>query len=116
MRTHGSILVSLLGLVEQLPTPPPPVKRTRGRQEFYSDTLFVKALIVMIMWRLYTAYALLSLLAQDDPVAHQLRPLLTEHRRFSTRRTWERRFEALPARLPALIGCLGRHLVTLLQP
>ena len=116
MLTHGSILVSLLWLVEQIPTPPLPVKRQRGRQEFYSDKLFVKALLVMIIRRLYTAYALLSFLAQDDPVAQQMRPLLTEHGRCPTRRTWERRFEKLPARLPALIGCLGRHLVTLLQP
>jgi len=116
MLTHGSILVSLLWLVEQIPTPPPPVKRQRGRQEFYSDKLFVKALIVMIIRRLSTAYALLSFLEQDDPVAHQTRPWLTEHGRCPTRRTWERRFETLPARLPALLGCLGRHLGTLLQP
>jgi hypothetical protein len=96
--------------------PPPPVKRKRGRQEFYADKLFVKALLVMIIRRLYTAYALLSFLDQDDPVAHQIRPLLTEHGRCPTRRTWERRFGTLPARLPALIGCLGRHLGTLLQP
>ena len=95
MLTQGSILVSLLGLVEQLPTPPPPVKRKRGRQEFYADKLFVKALIVMILRRLYTAYALLSFLDQDDPVAQQIRPLLTEHGRFPTRRTWERRFGTL---------------------
>jgi hypothetical protein len=82
MLTQGSILVSLLWLVEQIPTPPPPVKRKRGRQEFYSDTLFVKALIVMIIRRLYTAYALLSFLEQDDPVAQQMRPLLTEHGRW----------------------------------
>ena len=116
MHTPGSILVSLLWLAEQIPTPPPPAKRQRGRQETYSDKLFVKALIVMIIRRLYTAYALLSFLEQADPVAQQLRPLLTEHGRFPTRRTWERRFEKLPARLPALIGCLGRHLVTRLQP
>jgi len=116
MLTPGSILVSLLWLVEQIPTPPPPTKRQRGRQETYSDKLFVKALIVMIIRRLYTAYALLSFLEQADPVAQQMRPLLTEHGRFPPRRTWERRFEQLPARLPALIGCLGRHLVTLLQP
>ncbi len=116
MRTHGRILVSLLGLVDQISTPPPPVKRQRGRQEFYADKLFVKALIVMMMRRLYTAYALLSFLEQDAPVAHQMRPFLTEHGRFPTRRTWERRFATLPARRPALIGCLGRHLVTLLQP
>ena len=116
MLTPGSILVSILWLVEQIPTPPPPVKRQRGRQELYSDKLFVKALIVMIIRRLYTAYALRSFLEQDDPVARQMRPLLTEHGRFPTRRTWERRFATLPARLPALIGCLGRHLATLLQP
>ena len=116
MLTHGSILVSFLWLVEQIPTPPPPVKRQRGRQAFYSDTLFVKALIVMIIRRLYTAYALLHFLEQDDPVALRLRPLLTEHGRFPTRRTWEQRFATLPARLPALIGCLGRHLAELLQP
>jgi hypothetical protein len=46
-------------------------------------------------------------------VAQQMRPVLTEHGRFPTRRTWERRFATLPARLPALIGCLGRPLVTL---
>ena len=34
MHTHGSILVRLLWLVEQIPTPPPPVKHQRGRQEF----------------------------------------------------------------------------------
>jgi hypothetical protein len=114
MLPQGSILVSLLWLVEQIS--PPPVKRQRGRQEFYSDTLFVKALIVMISRRLYTASALLSFLEQDDPVAQQIRPLLTEHGRFPTRRTWERCFEKLPARLPVLISCLGRHLVELLQP
>ena len=79
MLTHGSILVSLLWLVEQIPTPPPPAKRKRGRQETYSDKLFVKALIVMIIRRLYTAWALLHFLEQDDPVAQQDR-MPAEHR------------------------------------
>ena len=116
MATDGSILVRLLWLVEQIPTPPPPVKRQRGRQECYSDTLCVKALLVIIIRRRYTAYALLSFLEQDDPVAQQMRLLLREHGRFPPRRTWERRFATLPARLPALIGCLGRPLVTPLRP
>ena len=116
MLTQGSILVSLLKLVDEIPTAAPPRKRKRGRQETYSDKLFVKALIVMIIRRLYTAYALLSFLEQDDPVAREVSVLLHEAGRFPTRRTWERRFEKLPARLPALIGCLGRQLVIVLQP
>jgi hypothetical protein len=116
MLTQGSILVSCLWLVEQIPTPPPPAKRQRGRQETSSDQLFVKALIVMILRRLSTAYAWLSFLEQAEPGVQQMRPLLTEHGRFPTRRTWERRWEKLPARRPALIGCLGRPLVPRLQP
>jgi hypothetical protein len=70
----------------------------------------------MIIRRLYTAYALLTFLDQDDAVAQQLRPLLYEQGRFPTRRTWERRLTALPQHLPGLIGCLGRHLVAVLTP
>jgi hypothetical protein len=81
MLTCGSMLVSLLWLVEQIPTPPPPAKRQRGRQETYADTRFVKALLVLIIRRLSTAYALLHFLEPDDPVALRIRPLLTEHGR-----------------------------------
>jgi hypothetical protein len=52
MLTHGSILVSILWLVEQIPTPPPPVKRQRGRQEFYSDKRLVQARLGRIIRRL----------------------------------------------------------------
>src|SRR5713101_6465550 len=37
--THGSILVSLLWLVEHIPTPPPPATRRRGRQETPSQLI-----------------------------------------------------------------------------
>ena len=49
-------------------------------------------------------------------MARQLRPLLYEHGRFPTRRTWERRLTARPQHLPGLIGCFGPHLVALLTP
>jgi hypothetical protein len=45
-----------------------------------------------------------------------LRTLLTEDGKVPSRRTWERRLQALPATLPAQIGCLGRYLVALIQP
>lgn len=111
-----SILVSLVRLVDHLPFPPPPRQRKRGRPQTYSDQLLVKALVVMIIRRLYTAWALRAFLQQDDPVVAQLRPLLTEHGRVPTRRTWERRLAALPATLPGLMGRLGRQLVTVLKP
>ena len=70
----------------------------------------------MIIRRLYTAYALLTFLAQDDDVAQQVRRLLHEQGCVPTRRTWERRLAALPQHLPGLIGCFGWHLVAGLRP
>jgi len=116
MISGGSILVSLVCLVDHLPFPPSPVRRKRGRPQTYSDRLLMKALVVMIIRRLHTAWALLAFLHQEDPVVQQLRALLTEEGRFPTRRTWERRLAALPSTLPGLIGCLGRQLVTVLTP
>ncbi len=116
MLRHPSILVSLVVLVDRLPWPPEPPKRPRGHPKTSSDRLIVKALVIMIIRRLYTAYALLAFLDQDDPLPQQLRPLLCEQGRFPSRRTWERRLAALPQSLPGLIGCIGRHVVTLLQP
>jgi hypothetical protein len=76
----------------------------------------MKAVVIMIIRRFSTAYTLLTSLDQDDPVAQQLRWLFHEHGRFPTRRTWERRFAALPQHLPGLSGCFGQHLVAVLRP
>jgi Transposase DDE domain len=76
----------------------------------------MKALVIMIIRRLYTAYALLRFLEQDDPLTRHLRLLLTEHGGLPARRTWERRLAKLPHSLPGLIGYFGRHMVGLLQP
>jgi Transposase DDE domain len=116
MLRHASVLVTLVQLVDRLPWPPEAVPRARGRPKTYSDRLIVKALVIMIIRRLYTAYALLAFLDQADPLPQQLRPLLYEQGHFPTRRTWERRLATLPPRLPGLIGCCGRHLVAVLQP
>jgi hypothetical protein len=116
MLRQTSLLVSLVRLIDHLPWPSAPVQQPRGRPKTYSDRLILKALVIMIIRRLYTAYALLTFLEQEETVARQLRPLLYEHGRFPTRRTWERRLTALPQHLPGLIGCFGRHLVALLTP
>jgi hypothetical protein len=78
--------------------------------------LMLKALIIMIIRRLYSAYALLRFLEQDDAVVIKLRALLVEQGRFPTRRTWERRLATLPDTLPGLIGYSGRYLVAMLKP
>ena len=86
-----SMLVSLVTLGDQLPWPPEPDTRPRGCPRQYADRLMLKALIIMIIWRLYSAYALLRFLEQDDPVVIKLRRLLVEQGRFPSHRTWERR-------------------------
>ncbi len=116
MLPQVSLLVMVVGLVDRIPMPPAPNKRPRGRPNTYSDRLILKALVIMIVRRVYTASALLALLDQEDAVSQQLRGLLYENGQFPSRRTWERRLAKLPAQLPGLIGCLGRHLVKVIHP
>ena len=46
MITQDSVLVQLIRLVERIPNPPPPPRRRRGRPIFYSEKLFLKALVI----------------------------------------------------------------------
>jgi hypothetical protein len=116
MITSESLLVTLVKLVDSIPVPPQPAKRSRGRPKVYSDRLFLKALIIMLVRHLRKVHELLAVLAEPTAEMQMLRALLTEHGRYPTRRTWERRLKAMPGTLPAQIGCLGRYLVALLQP
>lgn len=111
-----TLLVALVRLIDRLPMPAQPTKRRRGRPKTYPDRLFLKALVIMIVRHLHTVYELRSVLDQPTAEMLTLRALLTIEARYPTRRTWERRLKALPASLPAQIGCLGRYLVVLLQP
>jgi Transposase DDE domain len=115
MLRQSSLLVSLVLLIDKIPLPPQSEKRQRDRPKDYSERLILKALLIMIIRRLYTAYSLLAFLEQEDLVAQQLKVLLHEDGKFPTRRTWERRLAQLPATLPELIGYLGRHLVAVLK-
>jgi hypothetical protein len=82
----------------------------------YSDRRLLKALVIRIVRPLHRVHAWLSVL--DEPTAEMrlVRALLTEAGRFPTRRTWERRLNALPHTLPAPSGCGGRWLVALIAP
>src|SRR5438270_8443676 len=116
MVSQDSLLVTLVKLVDRLPMPLSPQRRGRGHPIVYPDRLFLKALVIMIVRHLHTVHELLSVLAQPTEEMRTLRLLLTQQECFPSRRTWERRLKALPATLPAQIGCLGRHLVSLIQP
>jgi Transposase DDE domain len=116
MIEQESLLVTLVRLVDRVPMPPAPPKRPRGRPKTYPDRLFLKALVIMIVRHLHTVHELFSVLAQPTPEMRTLRPLLTLDGQFPTRRTWERRLQAIPTSLPAQIGCLGRALVALIEP
>jgi hypothetical protein len=118
MITQQSVLVQLIRLVERIPSPPPP--RRRGRPIVYSEKLFLKALIIMIVRRLHRVGELLAVLDEPTSEMSMVRDSLSEEGReegrFPSRRTFERRLKALPESLPEQIGCLGRHLVEMLKP
>jgi Transposase DDE domain len=109
------LLGMLVKLVDRLPMPAPAPRR-RGRPDYYADRLFLKALVIMIVRRLRTAYELLAVRAQPTAEMAALRSLLTVGDRFPSRRTWERRLNRLPTTLPGQIGCLGRALVARIEP
>jgi hypothetical protein len=91
MIEHETLPVTLVKLVSQIPVPPSPATRGRGRPRTYPDRLFLQALVIMIVRHLHTVHALLSVLAQPTAERHTLRGLLTVAGRFPARRPWERR-------------------------
>ena len=113
---QDSVLVQLIRLVDQIPTPQPPPRRPRGRPIFYSEKLFMKALVIMIVRRLHKVGELLAVLEEESAQMREVRQLLFEGGRFPSRRTFQRRLKTLPNSLPDQIGCLGRYLVEVLKP
>ncbi len=118
MIPQETLLVTLVKLVDRLPLPPKPplTKRGRGRTQVYSDRLFLKALVIMLVRHLYKVGELLAVLQEPTAEMQALRGLLTEEAKWPSERTFYRRLAALPETLPAQIGCLGRHLLACIQP
>ena len=115
MIAQRSLLVTMVLLIDRIPTPPPPARR-RGHPRVYPDRLFLKALVIMILRHLHRVHELLAVLNEPSAEMVMLRELLVLDGRFPARRTWERRLKTIPEQLPAQIGCLGRYLVQLIQP
>jgi hypothetical protein len=87
MVSQDSLLVTLVKLVDRLPMPAFPPKGGRGHPKVYSDRLFLKALVIMIVRHLHNVHELLSVLAQSTAEMHLLREILSEQGRFPARRT-----------------------------
>ncbi len=115
MLAEESLLVTLVRLVDHIPEPKP-AKRGRGKPRVYSEKLFLKALVIMIVKHLHRVHELLSVLEQPTAEMRTLRLLLTENSKYPSRRTWERRLKGVPESLPGQIACLGAGLVELIQP
>jgi len=58
MLRQKSVLVTLVQLMDELPWPPEPAKRPRGRPQTYADRRLMEALVIMMIRRLSTAYCL----------------------------------------------------------
>src|SRR5688572_27963218 len=87
MVAKHSPLVLLVQLIDQIPLPPPSAP-ARGRPRVYSDRLFLKALVIMVLRQLATVHALVAVLDQPSPEMQQLRALLSEDVRYPSRRTF----------------------------
>jgi hypothetical protein len=106
------LLVQLLDLIDQLPLASSAARR--GRPCIYSERLFLKAVVIMVVRHLPTVHALVAVL--DQPEMAAVRAALCERGHVPARRTFERRLKALPTSLPEQIALVGAHLMALLDP
>jgi hypothetical protein len=98
MVSQTLLLLRLLAVLDDLPLAPAVVRR--GRPCRYSERLFLKALVVLVVLvvrHLPTVHALVAVLEQPEMAA--VRTALSEHGRLPARRTFERRLQALPSSL-----------------
>jgi hypothetical protein len=64
MITQDTVLVQLIRLVKCIPSPKQPPRRPRTRPYLYSEKLFMKALVIMIVRRLHRLGELLAVLEE----------------------------------------------------
>jgi hypothetical protein len=103
MVPQGSLIVMLWQLIDRLPVASSPSSRRAGHLQQYSDRLFLKALVLMIVNHLHRVNEMLQVLQQPALEMQTLHRLLEEKGRCPSPSTFERRLAALPDTLPAQI-------------
>lgn len=73
-----SLLVMLVQLVDRVPLPAPPAKPGRGRPATYTERLFLKALVIMLIRHLPTPYERWINYSTQRAMAHFVREALNE--------------------------------------
>jgi hypothetical protein len=82
-----SLIITLVQRRHERSWPPESATQPRRQPKTYSDHLIVKALVILIIRRLSTAYTLRTFLPQGDRAVQEVRPLVHEHGRFPSRHT-----------------------------
>lgn len=116
MISQSRPLVTLVRMIDRLPPPSPSPRPGPGRPPTYSDRLFLKALVIMLVRRLAKVHELRMVLEEPTDEMRQLKKLLHEKGKYPSRRTFERRLGHLPETLPEQIACLGQHLLAQIDP
>jgi len=113
-------LFLMLALIDKIPSDidtllPQSTRSVKpGRKQLYSDRLFLKAAVIMILKRFSKVYELLTTINEPTVEMQQLRQYLTQEQKMPTRRTFERRLACLADLLPCIIARVGALLVVLL--
>jgi hypothetical protein len=78
MITQDTVLVQFIRLVKCIPSPKQPPRRPRTRPYLYSEKLFMKALVIMIVRRLHRVGELLAVLEEPTSEMRMVRERLCE--------------------------------------
>jgi len=106
----------LVKLVDCIPMPRPPSRRGPGHPKVYSDGLFLKALIIMIVRHLHKVHELLAVVAQPTAEMQALRTFADGDRTLSLPTHMGAALESHARQLARADRMLGRYLVILIQP
>ena len=91
MIRYPAPLVTMLDLIDGLPSPAPSTPSSPGRPSLYSNRLLLKAPVIMIVRWLSKVHALLRVFEQPTQEMQKLKQQLYEQERFPSRWTFDQR-------------------------